>query len=136
MEHYFYGQTINSEIASSRITVPLTTVKFYQAGAIQVTQGMRPIDQLMSTATSTASLIPVTASSVSIGQVLALLHQPDDPNTTDLTQLLKSNVAGFIYVEDISLMDNRMVVRSPYPGNLPSSILLVGNIKYVVSQMK
>lgn len=45
--------------------------------------------------------------------------------------ILRTNVAGFIYVTDVDMIKNRVTFMAPCPGPLPSRMLLTGSIKWL-----
>lgn len=44
---------------------------------------------------------------------------------------MTSNVAGFIYVTEVDMMQKKFTYLSPCAGDLPSNVLLVGNLKWL-----
>jgi hypothetical protein len=55
-----------------------------------------------------------------------------DPSFGEVSQeLLKSNVAGYVTILDITPSENRMNILSPSPGALPSKYLLIGSVKWM-----
>lgn len=53
--------------------------------------------------------------------------------TCQSTQLLSSNVAGFVYVEDVDVTKGTVTFRTPAPGPLPGLYWLAGSIKVILS---
>lgn len=45
--------------------------------------------------------------------------------------LLSSNVAGFIYVSEVSGDKRKMTILTPTPGKLPQTFLLMGTMKWM-----
>ncbi|EFA83551.1 pre-mRNA cleavage complex subunit [Heterostelium album PN500] len=45
--------------------------------------------------------------------------------------LLRSNVAGFLYVSDINMETKKISFLAPCPGDLPSKFLLMGTLKWL-----
>jgi polyribonucleotide 5'-hydroxyl-kinase len=71
---------------------------------------------------------PLRISPVAVGMdllhtLLAVSHAADD------SQLVSSNVAGFLYVKDVELVEQTLVCLAPAAGNLPSRMLLAGSFK-------
>lgn len=48
-------------------------------------------------------------------------------------QLLTSNVAGFVYIEDVDTTKGTVTFRSPAPGPPPGLYWLAGSIKVILS---
>ena len=48
----------------------------------------------------------------------------------DKSEVLKSNVAGFVYCKTINSKDKTITFLSPCPGPFPSRYLLLGTVKW------
>ena len=46
------------------------------------------------------------------------------------SDLLTSNIAGFIHVVEVDMNAKRFTFLSPNPGQLPNTNLIVGNVKW------
>ena len=77
-----------------------------------------------------------------LNSIVAVIHPIDDSSnssssteassSTDYLKLLsQSNTAGFLWLVQIELEADSITFISPCPGALPSSHILVGNLKYV-----
>jgi polyribonucleotide 5'-hydroxyl-kinase len=96
-----------------------------------------------STPVDSLQLIKVKFSHDMINCILAVIHPPEDdiddsgskifqnPSQHLSMKLLQSNVAGFLWVVQIDMEQDTIVVLSPCPGALPSNYLLVGSLKWV-----
>lgn len=62
-----------------------------------------------------------------VHSVLAVSHA----ETVD--DVLRTNVAGFIYVTDVDVTKGRVTYMAPCPGPLPGKLLLTGSIKWLES---
>ena len=73
---------------------------------------------------------PVVPSTSLLHSVLAVSHGKTQGD------LLTSNVAGFIYVTEVDMMQKKFTYLSPCAGDLPSNVLLVGNLKWLGEDAK
>ncbi len=48
-------------------------------------------------------------------------------------QLLESNIAGFVYIEDVDTSKSTVTFRSPAPGPSPGLYWLAGSIKVILN---
>lgn len=65
--------------------------------------------------------------------VLFCHHRGGFSPCTCFAQLLSSNVAGYVYVEDVDLNKGTVTFRTPAPGPLPGLYWLAGSIKVILS---
>ena len=136
MHEYFFGKPI-TPLSPKRITLLLSKYRLLQAG-VQLSEGMRIIGDSSSQSNPT-QLERVKDVQQINKSILAILHPPaeDDEAAFAAEQrgevpqsLIHSNVAGFVYVLDVSIEQDTMDVLSPCPGALPSIYLLLGSIKF------
>jgi len=123
IHEYFYGPS--GDLFPESRTVPLDSVEVYQVGN--------------STAALPQSALPIGAKAVSDptkvsratpfdlrNRVLAVTHAKDEGG------VLESNVAGFVYVQDVVVQDGTpqgLTLLCPRPGPLPGKVLLAGRYK-------
>eukprot|EP01041_Mallomonas_annulata_P001478 gene1477-2841_t len=139
---YFYGVSpgVPQLLSPCRTEIRLSSVRILRAGGVQLSEAMLPIGQSLSSVQEPHKLLSVTPSSELLHSVLAVLHPPVDDDTAEVgggsnqdipQELLKSNSAGFLYVVELDLESDSMVVLLPCPGSLPSKFLLMGSLKWV-----
>ena len=133
IREYFYGRKVQDGLSTkympSRITVPFNSVVIVQIGGNTLTENMMPVGQTQS---NTLQVTAVTPSIDLLHSVLAVYQPCDTPTGSEVPQsLISTNVAGFIYVVEVHLDQNHMIVLSPCPGALPGKYLLQGTIKWV-----
>jgi len=122
VREYFYGpkQTLSPD---SR-TIDFSEIAIFLVGTgAQADQTALPIG-------AESELDPLTLQEVSLSvelthSILAITYA-DSPDT-----VLDSNIAGFLYVQEVDVQANRMTVLSPCPGALPGNFMLMGNVKWL-----
>ena len=148
--------TLPSSYSPSRQTLKLSQLRFYRAGGLQLSEGMRLIGE-STTSQDNTLLLKITPSNELSNSIVAILHPTDDD--VDVTQSSSlqhqhkitgsgtgtsatgatgsgstmhiSNVAGFLCIVQVDLDNDTLVVLSPCPGTLPSRHLLVAGLKWV-----
>lgn len=128
--NYFYGR---NNLAPERKALKLSAVELFQAGRVQLTEGMKFIGDRPDDKTA---LFRVTPSIDLAHRVLAVIH-PSSENldvssyNEELPQeLLRGNVAGFVYVIEVNIEKDQIIVLTPCPGELPSKYLFKGGIQW------
>lgn len=127
---YFYGK---NNLAPERKALKLSSVELFQAGRVQLSEGMKFIGDRTDDKTS---LFRVTPSIDLAHRILAVVHPSTESLDTsrfndELPQeLLSGNVAGFVYVIEVNLEKDQIVVLTPCPGELPSRYLFKGSIQW------
>lgn len=146
IREYFYGRPPAGAAPNTMLYAPerreglqLSSFTFLRVGGVQLTEGMKIIDQ-RSAHQESCKLVRVDPTTELVYSVVAVLHESavnedKDGNVTlvgDVPQhLLRSNVAGFVSIVQIAPEKDRMTILSPCPGALPSSYLLVGSVKWI-----
>lgn len=121
-KEYFYGAT--GELAPASQTAYFSKISLYRiGGGPKAPSSALPIGQAPST--DPMRVAPVIPSTSLLHSVLAVSHGKTQ------SDLLTSNVAGFIYVTEVDMMRKTFTYVSPCAGELPSTTLLVGNIKWL-----
>ena len=121
-KEYFYGPT--GEFAPASQTAYFSSISLYRiGGGPRAPSSALPIGQQPST--DPMRVAPVVPSTSLLHSVLAVSHGKTQG------ELLSSNVAGFIYITEVDMVAKKFTYLSPCPGDLPSSVLLVGNIKWL-----
>jgi hypothetical protein len=138
-------QNLPSTFSPSRQSLKLSQYRFYRAGGLQLSEGMRLIGEATSSQDNT-QLIKINPSNDLVNSIIAVLHPPDDeitntnesnPNHSstigiDKLVLQKStNVAGFLCIVQMDVDMDTITVLSPCPGAMPSKHFLVGSLKWV-----
>jgi len=49
-------------------------------------------------------------------------------------QLVHSTAAGFVHVQEVDTVNERITILSPCPGALPGKFLLAGDIKWMETE--
>ena len=153
--------TLPSSYSPSRQTLKLSQLRFYRAGGLQLSEGMRLIGE-STTSQDNTLLLKITPSNELINSIVAILHpNEDDDDVTQSSNLQQqqkitgsgtvtssttgatgsgsgsgsamhiSNVAGFLCIVQVDIDNDTLVVLSPCPGTLPSRHLLVAGLKWV-----
>jgi polyribonucleotide 5'-hydroxyl-kinase len=121
-KEYFYGPT--GELAPASQTAYFSQISLYRiGGGPRAPTSALPIGQAPST--DPMRVAPVVPSTSLLHSVLAVSHGKTQGD------LLTSNVAGFIYVTEVDMMQKKFTYLSPCAGDLPSNVLLVGNLKWL-----
>ena len=151
--------TLPSSYSPSRQTLKLSQLRFYRAGGLQLSEGMRLIGE-STTSQDNTLLLKITPSNDLINSIVAILHPTDDDDdvgtqsstlqhqqkitgsgtgtsatggsaTGSGSTMHISNVAGFLCIVQVDIDNDTLVVLSPCPGTLPSRHLLVAGLKWV-----
>ena len=121
-KEYFYGPT--GELAPASQTAYFSQISLYRiGGGPRAPASALPIGQTAST--DPMRIAPVVPSTSLLHSVLAVSHGKTQGD------LLNSNVAGFIYITEVDMIQKKFTYLSPCPGELPSNVLLVGNLKWL-----
>ena len=126
-KEYFYGAT--GELAPASQTAYFSKISIYRiGGGPRAPTSALPIGQAPST--DPMRVTPVVPSTSLLHSVLAVSHGKTQGD------LLTSNVAGFIYITEVNMMQKSFTYLSPCPGELPSNVLLSGNLKWLGEDVK
>ena len=141
INEYFYGNitSMSSPInfSPTRIDIQISTMKFIRSRP-PISEGMSLIGETKSGANAgyDTELIRITPQKDLLENCfVAVLHPLKEGDTSAIgddgipQNLLKSNVAGFIYIVEMDIEQDTMTILSPSSGPLPSIYLLVGSIK-------
>eukprot|EP00644_Phytophthora_capsici_P002039 jgi/Phyca11/530902/estExt2_fgenesh1_pm.C_PHYCAscaffold_840007 len=68
-----------------------------------------------------------------LGHSLAAVAHPRNASSssTDLSWMLSAPAAGFVFIKEVRVAEQKLVLLVPSPGPLPSRNLLVGSIKWM-----
>ncbi|CAL5227893.1 g10934 [Coccomyxa viridis] len=120
VKEYFYG--VRGDLSPHSQTIRLDDLRIYRIGG-----GPRaPTSALPIGASSVADPIRVTPVSASLDlmhSMLAVSHAA----TPD--QLLSVNVAGFVLITDVDIVQRTITYLAPCPGSLPGRYLIAGSFK-------
>lgn len=143
--------TIPTLYSPSRQSLKLSSLKFYRAGGLQLSEGMRMIGE-SATSQDNTQLIRFAPTSDLINSIVAILHPIEDDTTTTnnismsnssstmeqqdkdkdgLKALGQCNIAGFLWLVQVEPESDSVTFISPCPGALPSKHILVGSLKFV-----
>jgi len=121
---YFYGfDFISNPLSPVAQSAFFSSVSFYKVGGgPKAPTSALPIGQEASTdPMRVASVIP---SMSLMNAIVAVSHGKTQ------SDLLTSNIAGFIHVVEVDMNAKRFTFLSPNPGQLPNTNLIVGNVKW------
>ncbi|KAJ0398625.1 hypothetical protein P43SY_007483 [Pythium insidiosum] len=141
IREYFYGSH------SLQRPIPLLSpcineygwdeLEFYAIKDMKVSAGMLPVGQ---TASDLGGLFvsKLDKSMELLHSVAAVVHPRRHDSrdaltstSTDLSWMVTSPAAGFVFVKEIREADKRIVLLVPSPGPLPSKHLILGSIKWI-----
>lgn len=120
VEEYFYGPAKNLAPASQ--TAKIEDLQIYRVGG----GPKAPSSALPIGATSVADPLKV-ALVTNLRDILFTMVAVSHAPNADL--LLSTNVAGFIYIQDVDVTSGTVTYLAPCPGQLPGQLLLAGNFK-------
>ncbi|KAJ1994192.1 Cleavage polyadenylation factor subunit clp1 [Dimargaris cristalligena] len=118
---YFYGSSPQAEYS------PFSTIAYYQDLKIyRVEDSIAPTSALpigLDRKVSETRIVPMEPN---LGLIHSILSVSSLDATEDESQLLESNVAGFVYVSalDEKKAKKKMTLLAPFPGRLPRKYLL------------
>ena len=121
---YFYGfDFVSNPLSPVAQSAFFSSVSFYKVGGgPKAPTSALPIGQEASTdPMRVASVIP---SMSLVNAIVAVSHGKTQ------SDLLTSNVAGFIHIVEVDMHAKRFTYLSPNPGQLPNTNLIVGNVKW------
>ncbi|KAF1779967.1 Clp1, N-terminal beta-sandwich domain [Phytophthora cactorum] len=102
---------------------------------MKVSDVMLPVGQV-ETQTDRLRVVPVEKTA-DLGHSLAAVAHPrhgqdaSSSSSTDLSWLLGAPAAGFVFIKEVRVAEQKLVLLVPSPGPLPSRNLLVGSIKWM-----
>ncbi|KAK9765881.1 Cleavage polyadenylation factor subunit clp1 [Basidiobolus ranarum] len=125
IREYFYG-TAKMELSPYSTLVNFEDITIYRVGE----DSLAPSSALpigIDRKVSETQLVSVKAGDILFHSILAVINS-ESSNESDL---LRSNIAGFIYISEVEDAKSKMTILSPCPGKLPKNNLLMGNFKWV-----
>lgn len=120
VEEYFYGR--QRELSPSSQNSKLQDLEIYKVGG----GPKAPSSALPIGATSVSDPLKLTKVT-NYRDLLFTMVAVSHAKSPDL--LVSTNVAGFIYVQDVDLEKGTINYLTPRPGPLPSTLLLAGSYK-------
>uniref|UniRef100_M4BKZ7 Protein CLP1 homolog n=1 Tax=Hyaloperonospora arabidopsidis (strain Emoy2) TaxID=559515 RepID=M4BKZ7_HYAAE len=139
IREYFYG------VHSLSVAIPTLSpcinevsfddVSFFTIKDMKVSAVMLPVGQV-ETQTDRLRALPVEKTA-DLGHSLAAVVHPrygqnvSPSSSTDPSLLLGAPAAGFVFIKEVRMVDQILVLLVPSPGPLPSRNLLVGSIKWM-----
>ena len=129
IKEYFYGQQLDKtkfELFPHRFAIKFHELKdkVYKIGAPQLPDSCMPIGYKADDSKTKAVAVSLTPRELE-NHVLAVTY------ATDKDKLLETNVAGFIVVTEVNMKESKISVLSPQDKPLPSTLLLLSDIKYI-----
>ncbi|KAF4137040.1 Pre-mRNA cleavage complex II protein Clp1 [Phytophthora infestans] len=138
IREYFYGAhalTVAIPTLSPCINeLSFDDVSFFAIKDMKVSDVMLPVGQV-ETQTDRLRVVPVEKTA-ELGHSLAAVAHPrhgqeSSSSSTDLSWLLGASAAGFVFIKEVRVSEQKLVLLVPSPGPLPSRNLLVGSIKWM-----
>jgi polyribonucleotide 5'-hydroxyl-kinase len=128
-QQYFYG--VSNEFQPHSQTIKFSDIRVYRAviqraSAVNTLPiGQKSLMEVMSVNLTDSKEFHLKERKALEKQLVAVsfAKKPED--------LLKENVAGFLWIERIDEQKQTMTVLSPSPGPLPGHLLLVGSLAWV-----
>ena len=145
ISEYFYGRKVVSGqpqlLSPCRSDTKLSSLVIMRVGVVQLSEAMLPIGQAASKDPLTLVTVTPTKEDL-LHAVLAVMHPNCEDDTGEVGaasgstspasfNLCDMNVAGFLYVVEVDLEADSIVVLLPCPGALPSKYLLMGSLNWV-----
>ncbi|ORX91606.1 Clp1-domain-containing protein, partial [Basidiobolus meristosporus CBS 931.73] len=125
IREYFYG-TPKMELSPYSTLVSYEDITVYRVGE----DSLAPSSALpigIDRKVSETQLVSLKPGDMLFHSILAVINS----ESTDEADLLRSNVAGFIYTSEVDDAKSKITFLSPCPGKLPNSKLLMGTFKWV-----
>lgn len=136
---YFYGaHSLNMAIPMLSPCInefSFDDVSFFAIKDMKVSDVMLPVGQV-ETQTDRLRVVPVEKT-VDLGHSLAAVAHSrscQDASTSsspDLSWLVGAPAAGFVFIKEVRMAEQKLVLLVPSPGPLPSRILLIESIKWM-----
>ncbi|KAL3657324.1 hypothetical protein V7S43_017831 [Phytophthora oleae] len=109
-------------------------VSFFAIKDMKVSDVMLPVGQV-ETQSDRLRVVPVEKTA-DLGHSLAAVAHPRhgqdaSSSSTDLSWMLGAPAAGFVFIKEVRVAEQKLVLLVPSPGPLPSRNLLVGSIKWM-----
>lgn len=124
IREYFYG--CKEDLAPHRISLSFADFELYRVGQefVAPTSALpvgeeRKVDE--------TSVVRVNPSPDILYSILGLSYADEAISKS----LLEANVAGFVYVDEIDMVNKRLNVLAPAPGKLPKRLLVMGSLKWL-----
>ena len=122
IREYFYG--LGGDLNPHSQTMAFGQVSIFRVGSgPRAPSSALPIGIESSRDPLRVSTVP--PSPALINSVLAVSHGKTQ------AELLSANVAGFVYVTEVDMVNKRFTYLAPGPGELPSRNLLFGSLKWI-----
>ncbi|KRY66456.1 Protein CLP1 -like protein, partial [Trichinella pseudospiralis] len=123
IHEYFYGST-QQPYYPHTFEVSFADVLIFKIGAPMLPDSCMPLG--MKAEDTSLKIVPVTPSNELLNHILAVSFCE-----TAQDDILNTNVAGFIWVSEVSMERKVLTVLSPQPTPLPSKILLYTEITFM-----
>eukprot|EP01132_Coremiostelium_polycephalum_P004686 gene4686-5852_t len=122
IREYFYG--MNGDLCPHYTVIDFKDVTIFRTGGGPVA----PLTALPIGSQSTIDPLQLTEISPNhdiVHSILAISYSKQPVN------LLKSNIAGFLYITEVNMETKKITALAPSPGPIPSKILLLGTLKWL-----
>eukprot|EP01114_Cavostelium_apophysatum_P001760 TRINITY_DN11535_c0_g1_i1.p1 TRINITY_DN11535_c0_g1~~TRINITY_DN11535_c0_g1_i1.p1 ORF type:complete len:477 (-),score=26.17 TRINITY_DN11535_c0_g1_i1:159-1460(-) len=122
IREYFYGA--NGDLYPHSTVVSFNDVIIFKIGTpSQAPASALPLGEERKL--GQLRLIEVIPSTEILNSILSVSH------AKSADTVISSNLAGFVYVSDVSFEKQKITLLSPCPGPLPSRFLVMGNIQWL-----
>lgn len=116
---YFYGPA--GDLGPSSITLDASKVQIFQLlGNSEVLGSALPIGAER----ESTRLVPTEPCNELVHSIVAVSY------AEERDKILSTNIAGYIYVTEVSPDQTRIKCLAPCPGDLPGKMLIFGNLKF------
>ncbi|CAH0486556.1 unnamed protein product [Peronospora farinosa] len=110
-------------------------VSFFAIKDMKVSDVMLPVGQV-ETQTDRLRAVPVEKTADLGHSLAAVAHPPhgqgaSSSSSSDMSWLLGAPAVGFVFIKEVRVAEQKVVLLVPSPGPLPSRNLLVGSIKWM-----
>jgi len=123
IREYFYGPT--GDLCPHSTVLDFRNVTIYRIGsAAQAPSSALPIGQ-------TSVIDPTKLTEVTTPTADMIFSIVGVSHASSPDRILDTNLAGFLYITELSLERNKFTVLSPCPGQLPGKYLIIGTLKWI-----
>eukprot|EP01094_Clydonella_sp_ATCC50884_P022648 TRINITY_DN5253_c0_g1_i1.p1 TRINITY_DN5253_c0_g1~~TRINITY_DN5253_c0_g1_i1.p1 ORF type:complete len:423 (-),score=133.46 TRINITY_DN5253_c0_g1_i1:9-1277(-) len=121
IREYFYGP--REDLCPHQVVVPFSKLDIFKVGSSsKVKDYALPLGEAQA---DPFKLVRVTPSPSLVHSILSVSHAHTEEEALD------ANIAGFLYVTDVNSERSTITVLSPSPAPPPSTIMLLGGMKWL-----
>lgn len=128
IHEYFYGSPRNNLYPHS-IEIGFGEVKIFKIGAPQLPESMLPMG--MKAEDHNTKVFQIQPSSALVNHILSVNNADEIEDDSDKTQLLETNLCGYLVVTKVDMEKGSFTVLSPQPKPLPKNYLMASDVQFV-----